>query len=340
MIISILFTGCNQEDYENPLTNEQLDEDLTIEDYYPFKENVKMEYEGLGNEFAEQTTFIEFVEDNRAQLKVFNPGTVTVKVLEYENGELREIYTEGEFYHIENMISTNNETRNVILKEPLEIGTTWTTSDGYKKSITGIDVDIETPYDDFKALEVTTEFGEERKKIDYYVKDIGHIASLYMDNMYEVKTLLKDIENTPYKTDIRFYYPLEDGPKIAYVEKEIEFSTNGDITNIFENNFKNPESDGLISLISEKTNINSIEFDRGNEIANVDFSQELITEMNAGNAIEVEMLKSIVNTIGNYYGVNDVYISVDGNPYSSGHFSLREGEFFSVDYTNVEKFNK
>ena len=336
LIIIIVFTGCSKDNIPKDNNISQGNEDVkpnekvgTIEDYYPFKENTKMDYEGIGNEFAEQKTFFEFIDGNRAQLKIFNPGTVIVKVLEYNNGELREIFTEGEFYHIENMLDTASENSNVLLKEPLKKGTSWSTSDGHKRSITGVDVDIETPYKKLKALEVTTELEEGRKQYDYYVKGIGHVASIYKDGDFEVKTLLEEIENEPYETDIRLYYPLYKDIETIYLDRDIEFSTNEDIKKILEFNLKNPKSDKLIPAIN---------LDRGNRIVRVDFSKELLTELNAGSAMEMEMIKSIVNTLGNYYGVEKVYISTEGTPYSSGHIAIREDEYFTVDETNIKKF--
>jgi hypothetical protein len=346
LIIVVAFTGCAKDNIHD--ANETPKEDTnitkpngeirTIKDYYPFKENTKMEYKGIGNEFAEQETFFEFIKGSRAQLKIFNPGTVIVKVLEYNNGELREIFTEGEFYHIENMLDIDSENNNVLLKEPLKVGTSWSISGGNKRTITGVDVNLETPYKNFKALEVTTELGEGRKQLDYYVVDIGHVASIYKDGDFEVKTLLEDIENEPYESEIRLYYPLYRDIETVYVDRDIKFSTNEDIKKILEFNLQTPNSDKLISNISKNTKINSIKLDRGNRIVRVDFSKELIKDMNAGSALEGEILKSIVNTLGNYYGVEKVYISIENIPYSSGHFAIKEDEFFTVDQTDIKEF--
>src|SRR5690554_1620765 len=99
LIISMIFSGCTRIDEPNNDKQFNVDEKQpTIKTYYPFKENMKKKYEGIGNEFAEQTTFIEFIQGNRAQIKIFNPGTVAVKVVEYNEGEIREIFSEGEFY--------------------------------------------------------------------------------------------------------------------------------------------------------------------------------------------------------------------------------------------------
>ena len=236
------------------------------------------------------------------------------------------------------MLDTNSENSNVLLKEPLKKGTSWSISGGHKRSITGVDVDLETPYKKFKALEVTTELEEGRKQYDYYVKGIGHVASIYQDGNFEVKALLEEIENESYEFETKFYYPLYSDIETVYLDRDIEFSTNGNIEKILESNLKNPQTDKLIPAISEKTKINSIKLDRGNRIVRVDFSNELLTYTSTGSSMEMQILKSIVNTLGNYYGVEKVYISTDGTPYSSGHFSIEEDEYFTVDEEDIREF--
>lgn len=342
IVMVIISTSCTRTERteEQGLVEElQEEKEITIEAYFPFVENTKMEYEGVGNEFAEQTTFFEFIKGNRAQLKIFNPGTVAVKVLEYKDGELREVFAEGEFYHVENMLDIQGDTKNVILKEPLKAGNSWSIPGGYKRTISGIDVSIETPYKNFKALEVTTEFGDGKVQLDYYVKDIGHVASIYKDGEFEVKTLLEDIESEAYETEAIFYYPLYSDTKVAYLDRDIKFHTNDSIERILENNFKNPPSDELMPVISKNTKINSLEFNRGNRIIKIDFSKEFISEMNGGSGLEGSILKSIVNTLGNYYGVEKVFISVEGKPYSSGHIAIEDYEYFTVDDSNLVEFD-
>ena len=130
-------------------------------------------YKRQGNEYAEQKTFIEFVEGNRAQMKIMNSGTNFVKVLEYKNGELTEVFAEGEFYHIENMLNANTNSNNIVLKEPLEVGNTWSNNEGSTMEITSLDRKIETPSGTYDALEVTTEFKDGGRQREYYAKDIG-----------------------------------------------------------------------------------------------------------------------------------------------------------------------
>lgn len=339
LVFLMVMMGC-----QSDINSEELDIDstlsseLTISDYYPFLENTIFEYEGIGNEFAERKVFFEFIDGNKAQLKTMNPGTNVVRVLENEDGVLKEIYYEGEFYHIEDMLNVAGEQNDIILMEPLKLGNSWTTADGYNRSITGLDMEIKTPMDTFEAMEVTTELGEARRQKHYYAKDIGLVASVYEDGEYKVETLLKSMENKPLVLDIDLYYPLSTDIETVYMEDQISFHTNQSIERLLEDFLKNPPSDGLIPAIPASSVINSIKLDRLEWALRVDFSRELIRDMNAGSSFEREILKSLVNTLGRFYDVENVYISLEGKPYESGHYVLEAHEPFRVDIEGIEKY--
>lgn len=341
-VIIISLIGCEKVISKDQEKGEDIskNKELTIVDYYPFKENTIMDYEGIGNEYAEQKTFIEFVEGNRAQMKIMNSGTNFVKVLEYKNGELTEVFAEGEFYHIENMLNANTNSNNIVLKEPLEVGNTWSNNEGSTMEITSLDRKIETPSGTYDALEVTTEFKDGGRQREYYAKDIGLVARIYNNGEFEVKTLLKKIDKDNQEMDILTYYPVAGDIDTVYIEQDIEFGTNESIEDILENVMKNPPSDKLIPSISKNTNINKIHLNRESWTLEVDFSKELLTDMNAGSSLEIEILKSIVNTLGKFYDAEKIYITVEGSPYESGHFSIKPGEYFQVDDSGIKEFKK
>lgn len=338
LIIVVLVVGCKPTlGSEEIGVDNTVTEELTIPDYFPFMENRVFDYEGTGSEFAEQKLYFEFIEDNKAQLKIMNPATNVVKVLEYKEGALREIYSEGEFYHIENMLDLKKEQSDILLKEPLEVGNSWTTIDGLKRSITGLDVDMETPMGSFEALEVTTEFEEGRTQKEYYVKDIGMVANIYNDDDYVVKTLLKSIKSGPFIVDLEAYYPLYSDIKTVYYKDSIDFYTNENVEKLLEDILKNPPSDDLISVIPDTAVINSVKLDRSSWTLRVDFSEGLLTDLNMGSSMETEILKSIVNTLGRLYDVEKVYISIEGQPYESGHYAIRDYEYFTVDTEGIQE---
>ncbi|MGM0396068.1 MAG: GerMN domain-containing protein [Bacillota bacterium] len=342
-IILILIVGGCTPVVETPANGENNEEEaveISLGDYYPFVHDAIYEYEGLGNEFAEQTVFLEFENGQRGQYRAINPGTETVKIIEKTADSVREIYLEGEFYHTENILSTPAIKNNILLKEPLVKGNSWELEDGYIREITDLEKDIETPYGAFKAIEVTTYFEEDRMQKNYYVKDVGMVAVEYLDGETQISSLLRNIVSGPYEKDIRLFYPLERNNEIitTYLDYSFKFSTNDHLENIFEKLFKEPVEESLTPVISEDTLINSIFLDKGTWTVKVDFSSELIPGWNAGSSLELELIRSIVNTLGEFYDTERVYMSIEGVPFVSGHYGMTENEVFTVDTEGIDEY--
>lgn len=96
------------------------------------------------------------------------------------------------------------------------------------------------------------------------------------------------------------------------------------------------ESDtDLPALMSSQTKINSVHLQQDRGIVAIDFTRSLVTDMNAGSGFEAALVRSIVNTVGHAYDVPNVLITLDGDPYESGHIALAPGESFTVDDQGV-----
>lgn len=343
LVIGITLVGCNiiegAANTDKEIVPTAIDKnELKINDYFPYLENTLLRYTGQGNEFASQDVYFEFIDGNRAQVKIINPGTNLVKVLELKDGMLSEIFVEGEFYHIENMINSKAERKEIVLKEPLAVGNSWTTPEGYTKEISSIDSMISTPSGSYVAVEVTTTFEEGRIQKDFYAKGVGLVLRLYIDGETEISTTLTSIENTSFDHEILLFYPHKENEKTIYVKDNLSFNTNDKIEKLIEYKLKNPPDEELGITLPRGVLINSIHLDRAQWIVNVDFSKELLTELNAGSSYENEILISIVSTLGKFYDTDKVYISVEGRPYESGHFAIREGEVFKVNTSEIEEF--
>jgi Spore germination protein len=308
-------------------------EQHTIKDYYAYQENVKYVYEGQGNEYASFTVFIDYISGNRVQLRSNNGGTEMVKVLENKDGELRILLSKGECYYRENFTQVPGSNVEILLKEPLTLGTGWTLADGRKRSITNLEANVTTPMGTYQTLEVTTE-GKEGKTQDYYAPNIGLVKSVYISNGFEVSSTLSKLEtNVPFVQTVRFYYPNANVDKLYYVNRQLSFKTNDITKTVFENTFKDLPKGGLAKVLGPNVKIKSLFLNTDN-VVYIDFTKELLSEMNAGSGYESLILQSITNTIGTYYGVDKVYLTVEGNPYVSGHIAMKKGEFFTVNSKN------
>lgn len=331
IISAMLLTGCANE--ANPPDDNNETPSLKIENYYPFTENTKYVYEGEGNEFAFMTTYVDYIKDNRIQTRTDNGGTEIVKVLEINDGQLLELLNRGETYFRENFTDEEYTSGRILLKEPLEEGNSWTNDSGATSTITNVAKEIVTKMGNFEALEVTTE-GKQGKTIDYYAKDTGLIKTVNIGEGYEVSSTISEIiKNQPFIQSITLYYPDVDGITIHAVDVQISFNTNEEPKDIIEKNVKDLS---VYEVLGPNTKINDLYFDEQGNSVHIDLSKEFVTEMNAGSGFEAMILQCLTNTLGDYYQVEEVYITIDGGPYESGHIIIEEGEAYKVDYTNVK----
>jgi len=179
---------------QNNALSIKLNTERTISNLFPLDKGVYKKYKGTGNEFAEYETMVEFVEDNQIQIKTENPGTNTVNVYEVTDDYVKKVYTESEVYDVINFIGQYN-TEEIMLLEPIEVGTTWDLDNDTKRTITAVDKLINTPYSQFKAVEVKTE-NQFSILYDYYVPYIGHVMNTFEDKetKAQVKSELMTLE--------------------------------------------------------------------------------------------------------------------------------------------------
>jgi len=337
VLTAVLYTGCKSKNVNTTTNIDNETKKYTISDYYPFTANMKMVYEGKGNEYASKTVYVDYIKGDKMQLRTDNGGTTLAQVLQNKNGELILLNSEAESYYKEDITSLEGKKNEVLLKEPLAKGTSWKLSDGTKRSITGTDVDITTPLGSYKALEVTTEYSDSKVK-DYYVLNMGLVKTVLVSGGTEVTTSLKQyIKDSSLVQTARLYNFKVTTTDIQVVYKgiTINLKTNDEIKDVFQKYFRESLVGGTSALMSKNTKINKIYKNANEGKVYIDFSKEFETEMNAGTTKESGILRSITNTLGNYYNMNKVVITIDGEPYSSGHIVMDKGEAFNTDYSNV-----
>lgn len=317
-----------------------------VSDYFPIRENVQYIYTGEGNEYASYDVYTDYALANKVQYRKNTGGTVLAEVIEIdEESGVAKIYSRGEFYYREDFL--RNESlmwgdrglEEVILKDPVEVGNSWTLEDGRKREITGTAVEVTVPYGNFKAVEVTT-FGDNYENIDYYAKDIGHIKSVFKAEGHEISSSLESVEQeVPMVQSIRFYYPNLDENTYYYMPTDVEFRTNDITRKRLETVYKEESgidiaSRDLGAVFTENTEINYMYLGEDGMVY-IDLNRAFVDEMNAGAQYESMILQSIANTFGEYYGAEKVYLTIDGENYESGHIVMGKGEYLSVSRDNT-----
>lgn len=334
LMLCVVVSGCQK----NSSNGDVIKLPEKISDYYPFSPDTILHYKGVGNEFAQKVVSVDFIKGNRIQLRTNNGGTVVVDIMEIANGELRRVYSRAETYYRENLTAMGEPNQEVLLKEPLVKGTSWTLPGGVKREITAVDKEIVTPLGAYDAIEVTTS-GSGGETHDYYAKGIGLVKSEFVAGSDTISSSLEKLENeTAVRETMKFFYPYFDKDKVAYLEQDISLKTNEEILPVFESHWKQKPNADLSQVISKNVRINHITVDAIKNQVNIDFSKNLVTEMNAGSGLEGMIVNSIVNTLGDYYDVDKVYVTLDGEPYSSGHIAVGKDEPFHVDYGDGIKY--
>jgi len=277
--------------------------------------------------------YIDYVNDSRIQTRTNNSGSELVRVLEINEGQLVELFYRGETYFRENFTDNEYTGGRVLLKEPLEEETSWSSGEDSTTTITGVSKEIVTPQGNIKAIEVTTE-SKQGTTIEYYAKDKGLIKVINKGEGYNVSSTLASIENNvPLIQTVTLFYPNADGINLNAVDVQVSFNTNDEAKDVISKTVKDLS---VFEILSSNTKINELYFNEDDNSVHIDLSKEFVNEMNVGSGFEEMMLQSLANTLGTYYGVQNIFLTIDGGPYESGHILLEKGDPLTVDYSNVK----
>lgn len=318
-------------------TEDEVNQDLNA--WLPRLDNVVYSYEGIGNEFAEYNWTPQFNQDDYYQVANQNPGTTLVEIFEYREDEIVRTFQRGETYFRDNFTEIgsfpDDRQEEVLLKAPIEIGNSWSNEDS-DYEITAIDHEIEVPYGTFNAIEVTITTDDAVTK-RYYAEDVGLVSEVFESEGMTVESNLESVEtDTPEILPFTVFVPDDQAMGMDQVEAELLLNTN-DPARVAITELLSGQADGFenINILPEGTTINYL-FLNNDNIVEVDVSSEFEENMNAGSTGELFAIYTLVNTLSQYYGAQEVLLTVDGEPYAGAHMALQEGETlaFNEDMVN------
>ena len=305
-----------------------------VEDYFPVLQNVRFTYEGIGNEYATYISQLEFAAGNKLQTRVDNGGTIISKVYKWENGKVIRVLTTEEAYVRENLLNAPEKESEILLQEPLAVGTVWEAKGG-QRSITGVNVPVSTLSGTYQALEVTTK-GMEATTMDYYVKGVGLVKSVFQPGENEISSSLAEVKtDTPYLQVVRLYYPSLDGTRRFYREVQLSMPTNMVLSEVMEAAYKVPPGKQAGSVFPADAKILSLQ--KNNQgILQLDMNKSLAVNANPNPAYEKAVLSCIADTFGELFLTDKVLLTIEGQPYQSAHVTFAQGEAISVEQVKAD----
>lgn len=310
---------------------------LEIQSYFPMQSNVHLVYDGSDLEYSDYECYVDYTSGNAIQYRRITTGATTLEVYKNEDGMLKKTFVSEEDEYRENFLNTKN-TEEILLKAPVELGSTWVAKEGVTRTITATDVNVTVPLGSYEAVEVTV-VGIGYTQKEYYAEGAGLIKSQYFfddsDEALSTSELSAVEFNIPYIQSVTIYYPdhQTDGP--VYGDKSIPFYTNSNPGKIISDAMKTTfDASGLIPTVPINAGIRGSYYDINTGVVTVDLSYNFISEMYASPADETTVLSCIANTFSRFYAAKHVSVTVNGEPYESDNYYFGGGDYVETDFDN------
>ena len=320
-------TPTNTPSVEDTTTDTQnnADDSYTILEYFPVRTNTNYHYESPIEPQLNQDVYVTYTNGSRIQRRAASADVSSTEVLQYQGGELRLVYGEPNFYFFENITAADPIIDMLLIKEPLVMGQKWNMDATGESEITGLDVPVTTPIQDYYAMEVTTKFDDGRQQIEYYARGAGLIKTVYTTaENRTIEIVLNSItENAALVVPVDFYFPdSSEQTGFGREERPVSISTDCDLTAIFNEQLKAAGTSGYI-LLPGNTVIDSINVDRANDAVILDLSD------NDGVNTE-EGIQAIADTLGHFYGTSKFRPTVNGGDYSADGKTYGSSDYIKI----------
>lgn len=317
----------------------------TLADFCP-SENLYISYL-LSPEEKQQESYLEFRRQREdyetLQRRYLSSGQEPyVEVVAYNAGEIVQRYRrEGVGYTYD--FTGRSEDERILLQEPIQLGAGWDIEDG-QSEITAVGQLVTLPMGEVRVVEVSSRFENGQQERMLFMEDVGMVAHYIYD---ENQKLISGQEAAEYESGrkfnqmIRFFYAdyaNADG-KIYYRSLEVPVDVNPSMGKIFRDLLQKAPSDSTLLPLSQGINIKNITL-RGRSVY-INFSDELgymVDQLNLNRMVEPAFLQALVNTFGEYYQANKVYLQIEGEPYASKFRVWTEDDYLSPDLSNVERY--
>ena len=174
MVALVLTSGCLP--HSEPLTEAK---DQPFE-YFPLNPGNSWSYLGEGNEYAAFTREVIYSEGNLYQTTEDNGGTVSSTVYMVSDEAVEIVYSMGEEYDMENALTRQPNTSDVILRIPFEPGNTWKSSDTVVYEIISVTETVVTPAGTWSnCIKVMSQYPDS-VIYRYYCSGIGMVKSEFV----------------------------------------------------------------------------------------------------------------------------------------------------------------
>lgn len=320
-----------EEPQEEPAEDQSAELSQEIEDWLPRRENVYYSYSEEGTPIFDE--YPQFTSENTMQITTGEEGSKTVRIYEYSEEQVEESFVRENTNFRDDFSSTglssDAEAFEIIIQTPIEVGHSWESPSGSISEITDSEVEVDTPLGMYETIEITRTYPNGEAQIQYFAQDVGLVLQ---ETDYSTRQLSEIRKDVPEVLTFNLYESAsnEDGSKFGVSEDpiEVELYTNEPIRlaleEVFRENLFGFEEAGRINFMYMT--------DEG--IPHIDFNEVVTEDITLGSSGEPYALMAFTHTIADYYDVNQIRLTVDGEVWFSPHIQLQQ-ELIDVPFDEI-----
>lgn len=197
----------------------------------------------------------------------------------------------------------NSENYEIILQSPLNVGNQWQRNAEQTSEITAIYASGQLPAGEFQnIIEVTTQ-GDNGEYKEYYAQGQGLVAYSQEGSQGQV---LENYHDSRIINSIPMTLAKQDGSD-TLEDRQVNFKwqTNASLATAFDELLKE------VGILDETISVQSLTFENG--LVTMDFSAGVVAVLNQYPASEQAVIGSIVISLADFFGADQVRLSVNGN---------------------------
>lgn len=318
----------------DPSSWTQLPEGTTLElsNYLPY---VAYQLKQFSNESGSYTTYVDFFdESNRVmQVREIVGATNYVNIYEWSEQAIQLTARHENIALFENLtqdVSSTPDANLTLLSAPVAVGTTWSYDGTHTSQIVGLYESLTLGEQQYtEVVEVSTPF-EAYDLRQYYASGDGLILTRYVDNA-EVSTGEQFWQVTGNSHQVMMILnrdvaqPQTEGEYLLSLEKvPFAYQTNDSLARAFQRLFTD------LGWITDDIVVNSLTVDEAG-VANLDFSAGVVAAFNQHPSTETSIIPAIVTTLGHYFDVTQVRLTVNTVGLLPDTLAYPENGIYQVD---------
>lgn len=318
----------------DPSSWTQLPEGTTLElsNYLPY---VAYQLKQFSNESGSYTTYVDFFDENKRvmQVREIVGATNYVNIYEWSEQAIQLTARHENIALFENLtqdVSSTPDANLTLLSAPVAVGTTWSYDGTHTSQIVGLYESLTLGEQQYtEVVEVSTPF-EAYDLRQYYASGDGLILTRYVDNV-EVSTGEQFWQVTGNSHQVMMILnrdvaqPQTEGEYLLSLEKvPFAYQTNDSLARAFQRLFTD------LGWITDDIVVNSLTVDEAG-VANLDFSAGVVAAFNQHPSTETSIIPAIVATVGHYFNVTQVRLTVNTVGLLPDTLAYPENGIYQVD---------